>query len=418
MIKMVNAVFTLLLLLFLSGCAADAPSPIVGTPRRRTLDVRQDTPTVSDPVPIPYTVLFTQAGATISTHEPVEGAYIGAWLSPDTTHITMRSFGNLAEKSHAIFVYEMELGDEIPLSWLLHAISSDAAPLFYFRLNFNEDEKRLPAAELAELARGLGIYDIPMFLAFNPLARGHGMTPEEYVNVYRLARILFRTYAPKVAFVWVVPEGQSDATPNHPFYPGHDVVDWVGLSVQALRSRDGFGTDIPSAIAPFHHAFQRHKPIMLLPAGISHFSRIDYTYYIKEAAEEILRVYDALAGFPRVKAVIYRDANNVGARWDDMTLTRERDLMLAYAEAIACDYFLDALAQAPAVRQWLRSVYGGYEYDGTFYVGYETLTKELFLSRPGTAVEIDGRSFVDASQLALDITIDTERRIIRINLPS
>ncbi|MCL2499691.1 MAG: hypothetical protein FWE90_05050 [Defluviitaleaceae bacterium] len=409
----------MLLLLFLAGCAADAPSPIAGTPRRRTLETQRETTDETVPTPIPCTVVFTQAGASLSLHEPTEGAYLGAWLSPDFTHITLRSFGNLAEKPHALFAYEMTLGDELPLSWLLHSITSNAAPLFYLRPHPDDGEEGLPTAELTELARGLGAYDIPMFLAFFPLERDHGMAREAYINVYRLARILFRTYAPQVAFVWVAPEGQASVTPAHPFYPGHDVVDWVGLPVQALRTRGGFDTDIINRISLFHQGFQRHKPIMLLPVGVSHFSRIDYTYNINEAAAEIKRVYESIVGFPRVKAIVYRDVKNVGARWDDMTVTRERDLMVAYADAVAPDYFLSAVQpRAPIVRQWLRSDYGGYEYDGVFYVDYETLTKELFLTRPGPTVEINGRTFVDTSKLSLDITTSSEQRIIYINLPS
>jgi hypothetical protein len=409
----------LFLLLFLTGCAADAPSPIVGTPRRRTLDAPQEAISETVTGPVPYSVLFTQAGASPSLHEPAGGAYIGAWLSQSPAHITLRSFGNLTGKAHALFVCEMEAGDEIPLSWLLHAITAHAAPIFYVHPKNDDGNPVMSLAELADLARGLGAYDVPMFLAFYPLAQGHGMTPEAYISLFRLARILFRTYAPQVAFVWVPPEGQGDATPAHPFYPGHDAVDWVGLPVQALRGHGGLSMDIPRALEPFHHAFQRYKPIMLLPAGVSHFSRIDYTYYINEAADEIQRVYGALAGFPRVKAVVYRDMNNIGARWDDMSITRENDLLLAYTDAVSGGYFLSALQPRPPLfRQWLRSVFTGYENDGSFYVDYETLTGELFLTRPGEAIEINGRAFVDTANLSLDITIDTKQRIIYINLPS
>ncbi|MCL2202837.1 MAG: hypothetical protein FWB88_02715 [Defluviitaleaceae bacterium] len=415
----------LLLLLFLSGCAADTPSPFVGTPRRRTLEVAHtDATKDTEASPIAFSVLFPQAGATaLALHEPAEGAYLGAWLSPDISHITLRSFGNLAEKPHALFAYEMVLGEEIPITWILHAMAADAAPLFYLRPKEYTFAGGFPVNELIDLARALGGYNIPMFLAFFPLESGHDMTPEVYVNLFRLARILFRTYAPQVAFVWLPPEGQTDATPLHPFYPGHDVVDWVGVPALALREPEGLGESILSAIAPFHQSFQRHKPIMLLPVGVSHFSRVDYTYRISEAAQELKRVYAGLAGFPRVKAVVYRDAFRVGPRWDDISLTRERELMLAYAYAVGCGHFLSALCNAPhpphaPPRRWLRSAFHGYYYDGDFFVDMETLTSELSISRPSAPTMINGQPFASVSRLSPEITTDTQRRIIFIHLPS
>jgi hypothetical protein len=134
---------------------------------------------------------------------------------------------------------------------------------------------------------------------------------------------------------------------------------------------------------------------------------------------EIERVYAGLSGFPRVKAVVYRDANFIGPRWDDMTLTREYDLMLAYANAVSCDRFVSGLqSRPPLIRQWLRSSFYGYSYDGVLFVDAETLTTELFLPRPGTTTELGDRDFVDIGSLALDIDIHHDRRIIYINLPS
>jgi hypothetical protein len=352
-------------------------------------------------------------------HEPAAGAYLGGWLSPEFSHISVRSFGNMAEKPHAIFVCDMELGDDIPLSWLLHVMAAEAVPLFYLRPCASSLENPFPLHAVIDLARGLGAYNSPMFLAFFPLEQGHGMNAEDYVSDFRLARIFFRVYAPQVAFVWVAPEGRANTSPASPFYPGHDAVDWVALPALALRAHDGYNADILAALTPFHQAFQRHKPIMLLPLGISHFSRVDYTYNIRAAAAEIGRVYAGLSGFPRVKAVVYRDARNFGPQRDDMTLTRESELMLAYAQAVSCGHFLPAVQPLPLqFRQWLRSAFHGYLYDGNFYADCETLTSELSVSLPGATFEINNRPYVNIDLLPLDITVDRERRIIYINLPS
>ncbi|MCL2190295.1 MAG: hypothetical protein FWC16_14820 [Defluviitaleaceae bacterium] len=412
----------LFLLLLFTGCAADTPSPIVGTPRHRTIETVPAyaiDETEAIPVPIPYTVQFPQAGpagTALALHEPEEGAYLGAWLSPDFTHITLRSFGNLAERQHAIFTYEKTLGDDVPIAWLLHAIASDAVPLFYLHV---EEFSPFPFDALADLARTLGLYEKPMFLAFFPLTGTQEITAEEYIRTFRMARTIFRAYAPQTAFVWVAPQ-TGEISPTHAFYPGHDVVDWVGIPSLVLRGRDGFHTDITESFAPIHRAFQRYKPLMLLPFGVSHFSRIDYAYYIHEAAAEIERIYDALRAFPRLKAIIYRDGKNIGARWDDTTLTREREIMQAYSNAIACEHFLSSVINAPrqTERQWLRAAHHGYYYDGRLYIHYETLTRELSIPPTALQTEINGQAFVDTERLSPQITVCHTRRIIFVHLPS
>jgi hypothetical protein len=414
MIQVKKLLPLLFLLLFLSGCAVDTPS--IGTPRRRGFDVTpNDTVTETDK-PVPYSVLFTQAGATLSQHEPVEGAYVGAWLTQENPHITPRGFGNLAEKSHAIFVTEMTLGDALPIECILHAMSAEAAPLFYLFPNAKKNNPGFEIEQLITLARELSLYDIPMFMAFYPPEENQ--TREDYIYTFRLARVIFRTYAPKIAFVWVVPEGMT-AAPSHPFYPGHDVVDWVGLPVLAKRSRDGLDMDILSAIEPVHQNFQRHKPIMLLPVGISHFSRIDYIYYINETATEIESLYKNIKSFPRIKAVVYLDASNIGLRWDNMSLTRENNLMISYANAITNGHYLSNIEpRPPSIYQWLRSAFHGYFYENRLYVDAETLTAELSVSRPGITTEINNRQYIDISRLTLDISVNHERKIIYIHLPS
>jgi len=409
----------MLLLLFLSGCAQEM-APIAGTPRRRTLEMQPAAPTeAAIPKPIPYAVLFPQAGGTPALHEPGRGAYLGAWLTPGFGAASKRSFGNLAERPHGIFGYELTLGDEVSSEWMLHALSAEAAPLFILRKNPDCTAEELPLDDLIDLALFLGMYQVPVFLALFPLESTVGVNPEAYITLFRLARVIFRAYAPLVAFVWVAPEDAQAVTPSHPFYPGHDVVDWVGLSGLALRGNDGFARDVPEIIEPFHRAFMRHKPIMLLPLGVSHFSRVDYSFYIKEAAEEIQRIYAALPGFPRVKAVVYRDAFRIGPRWDDISLTREDTLMVAYARAVACSHFLSRIESPTSdFRQWLRSDFHGYYYGGLLLIDRETLTAELGLSRIPAGVSLNGRNYIEATRLAPDIRADHERRIIYIYLPS
>jgi hypothetical protein len=257
-----------------------------------------------------------------------------------------------------------------------------------------------------------------MFVAFFPQEGERGMSAEAFVSSFRIARIVFRVYAPLVAFVWVPPNGETHVTPEHPFYPGHDAVDWVGLPALALRSEVGTPPDLMEGIIPFHQNFAPFKPIMLLPLGISHFSRAGYVYYMEETAAEIEGIYSALQGLPRVRAVVWRNTLRYGPEWDALSVTRECEIREAYTRAVGDPYYLSGIRNAPQSQQWLRSEFEGFYYDGMYYVDMQTLAAELSHTHRGETVEMDGRRFVPVTQLSIPATICRTTNIIRLILPT
>jgi len=61
-----------------------------------------------------------------------------------------------------------------------------------------------------------------------------GFTASDYRKAFRNAASLFRKYAPNVALVWCPNSGLLGGEKRDvfgPFYPGDDVVDWVGLDI-------------------------------------------------------------------------------------------------------------------------------------------------------------------------------------------
>jgi len=390
---------TLLLLFFLVGCAAIDP-PFVGTPRGLSNDAVPVYAAAEAPEPQAVPVLFAQAGGMLGLHEPPLGTFLGAWQEPNA-FLSPRLFNEATEKMHAIFTHEMVLGEALPLAWILQVMAVDAMPLFILHDNPALEEEILPVEALTVLAQSLGSYNIPMFLAFFPQSSNPDKRADEFVSAFRLARIIFRVYAPRVAFVWVPPGGSAAATPAHNFYPGHDAVDWVALPALHLRPRDGTQQNLTEEILPFYEAFHRHKPIMVLPLGISHFSRAQYRYYMGEAAADIRDFYAALPAFPRIGAVVYRDLPRFGSLWDDISITRECEVREAYAQAIQHAHFISNLPDAAYVPHalpgvdWVRSAFHGYAYGGRFFVDIETIIQELNRTHHGDTVEINGRTFVD-----------------------
>lgn len=405
----------LLFLLILTGCIATTRTPTPAEPPNQLANGQECEAAVEalamaeTSAPLPFTILYAGDDITRAMYEPAAGAYLGAWLWQG---LSKPDFEAMIDRQHAVFAMEMTLGDEFPATWILQSIAARAAPVIVLRLPDTAADD-FPLVGLTLLAHELGRYNLPSFVVFNPLPPGPGMAPEDYVLLYRYARIIFRTYAPLAAFVWH--SSDNEATPENPFYPGHDVVDWVSISLLAPQGPEGFIYDIPDMLSPFYVNFQQYKPIMLLPIGVSHFSRRDYVYRVPEAAAEITRVFEAIRdGFPRVRLVVYANHGITTAQQDDFSITREQGTINAYRDVIADSHFLSRLEpggdEGPI---WMLSDFHGYYHDGQVFVDREILAGRQQRITSAQVMEINGRSFVEISLIdGLDIEVDHARQVI------
>ena len=446
MSKIMKFLVFAIVLAVLSGCATDSPAPIIGSPagQNRTRSIAAEYEEYeayeSDPEPIPFAVLHKRNNTRLAMYEPADGVYLGAWLRPDTT---FRAFENKVGKRHAVYVHEMYLDDDIPVNWLLQCIATLATPLFIvhppqhvdeisdedleaedllmpsvpsFFPFFGEIETPQPLTieeQVVILARRFGAFNLPMFVAFYP--PGHGLAADEYLTLFRYARAVFMDYAPLTAFVWVAPD--TRITPSSTFFPGNDSVDWVALPLFSGRNAYGFEKDILEDFRPFYMAFGEHKPIMLLPLGISHFSRADYVYNLHPAADEIRRVYHALGtAFPRVGMIVYGDAfiMTPGTN-DDFSITLEQDLIETYRQIIDENHFITSIDKdaSNGFRQastWVRSRFHGYYFENRVYIDTRTMENELGISAPRQTTEINGWHFVESQRIPGHTVIICETR--------
>jgi len=379
------------------------------TPIVQDYDTAIEAMAITETAPIPFTVLYAGDDIVRAVYEPTAGTYLGAWLSKD---LTKPDFEALVEKKHAVFAMEMMLGDCFPTTWILQSIAAQAAPLIVLRLPDTAADD-FPLVELTAFAYELGRYNLPAFVVFNPLPPGPGMGPEDYVLLFRYTRIIFRTYAPMAAFVWH--SSNNQATPDDPFYPGHDAVDWVSISLTAPQGPDGFVYDIPTQLTPFYVSFQQYKPIIIVPIGISHFSHRDFVYRVPQASKEIIRVYEALRdGFPRVRLVVYANNGLTTPQRDDFTITREQGTKEAYRDATADSHFLSRLetggGEGPI---WMLSPLHGYYYEGQVFIDRELLAEGRHRIPATSIAEINGRSYVNINSVPeLEIEVDHIRRVI------
>ena len=403
--KILAIIPLLLIILAFSACVTDSTTYITGEPRSRTLGGGQtrlgtanESPSDETAYPMPVSVLFPTQNMVRAMYEPSEGIHLAAWLPPA---MELRSFVAQSGHNHAAFVYELPLCQPVPTSWVLQCMSVMAAPIFVVYPPHQPCEETPIGETIAALAQAMGEFNMPMFVAFYPTTGyyGHGLAPAEYSIIFRYARAIFMHYAPQVTFVWVAPS--VNATIRNPFFPGHDAVDWIGVELLASRGSYGFTHCAIETFAPFYHMFAPHHPIMLLPLGVSHFSRHNHAYEVEEAEAEILRLYQALASFPRVGLVAYADAFGVARTGkDDFAITVEKRLVAAYNKAAYNPHFLPVLQTAESHTPRLaRSPHLGYFWQGNMYISIATLA-ELNISAPRQTVEFGGSLFVCSSRIS------------------
>ena len=392
---------------FFGGESAPEDTQVAGVDFTATVEVVAEAAS-----PIPFTILYVDLETPWAMYEPPQGAYLGAWLQP---HVGKQDFEEMAGSKHAAFVKEHTIGDDFPTTWVLQSIAAQAAPVFILRLPGNYDYD-FPLAELATFAYELGNFNLPAFIVFNPLSPGASIDSDDYVLLFRYARILFRSYAPMAAFVW---HGYDNtATPVSPFYPGHDMVDWVSIDLLSPQTADGFYVDIPNELLPFYMSFQQYKPIMVLPLGVGHFSRRDYIYRVPQAADEITRVIGVIRdSFPRVRMVVYANNGVSTPQWDNFGLMREPDLLYAYANAVGDSHFLERVVPGSTEGPMLmRSHMHGYYYGGSVFIDREFLSSTQRLPIPSSDRVINGRDFVSSSAIDwLKIITDHSGRVIYLS---
>ncbi len=216
--------------------------------------------------------------------EPDKGVYLGAAL--DSSQLKgeayaalvaqMTDFGHLAGRKQALYVHFLQFPNDAGTfgtwdrdanGWISAATFSSACdrvgatPLLTLEpmrpRTLLDWRAGSPAFEAAKaFAQGAGKWNKPLFIRF-----GHEMNgswypwgewidknenqvfdPDEatnfsganYIQAYRNVASMFRRYAPKAVLVWCPNSGLVGGGRRDPFrrwYPGDDVVDWVGLDV-------------------------------------------------------------------------------------------------------------------------------------------------------------------------------------------
>ncbi|MDQ6420069.1 glycosyl hydrolase [Paenibacillus sp. LHD-117] len=296
--------------------------------------------------------------------EPETGAYLGAYvLQDDSIGQSMERFNQLTGRDHASFFKYVGYGQPFPVKWVRDVAAAGAFPHIAWEPNNGLDEVR-DDAYLREFAAQAHDADVPILLRFASEMNGtwtsYSGNPELYKEKWRLVHDVFEEVSPNTAMLWSVL-----AMPEKPmadYYPGDELVDWVGVNIYSVRYHNGDRSypadreDPLDLLNAVYDRFSRTKLIAVSEFGASHYTTTDGKRDIGFAAQKIRRLYGALEDrYPRVKAVYYFDVNNISAfnpsrRVNDYSITGEQALLDAYGEATASNYFAGHIASAAGVK--------------------------------------------------------------------
>ncbi|MDQ2733255.1 MAG: glycoside hydrolase family 26 protein, partial [Armatimonadota bacterium] len=300
--------------------------------------------------------------------EPVHGCYVGAYTVSDYNLPAQKDpdgkkapseqvLGTLMHKHLATAFDYCSYGKPFPLEWAKSLSAHGIAPHIALEPNdglgaVNDD------AYLQAWARDAASCGGPVFLRFASEMNGdwtvyHG-NPALYREKFRLVHDVMARLAPNVAMIWCVfqsPEENWDS-----YYPGDDVVDWVGINIYSVMHHDNLRQhpawfESPGRMLEHIYAkYSSRKPIAVCEFGASH--REEISGGIEKASfasGKLLELFASLPRrFPRIKLVDLFDCDNLrygptGRKLNDYCITDCPPLMDAVRRAVAPSYFLSSV---------------------------------------------------------------------------
>ncbi len=377
-----------------------------------------------------YTLMIANPDYTLSLYEPKEGCYTGAYvLSNKKIQFNMEQFDEMTEKEHSIYIYNLRLGESFPVEWVLECISHLKTP--HIILHPPNDELPYQDFLLDRTAKEFGEFYTPMFVQFYPNPQQYKGNPEEYKQFFSKAKAAFNTYASNTAFVWSI--DSKSVYDSSIFYPGDEVVDWIGLNLYMPIYENGekIKRNQWSSIDFFYYMYQHRKPLMLSQLAVSHYSNQDHGYYIQQAVDTITELYTIVPiRYPRIKAVHYMDFNNIEVAPnqkgnDNFSITDHSILLNMYRNLIHHTHYLDMVEigeTGSRDEEWFVSAYDVYEKDKQFFICKQMLEYEWKIPIPPEweLFQINSRGEVYyplekiSSYLKFSIKIDENQKIIQI----
>ncbi len=291
-------------------------------------------------------------------HEP-SGVYFGRILA--TGALAGGGYGavNADEfEDESIISFYYSLGNDYSLeywSYLFGSHVSDGSRALLINLNFEREGEDCTAAangtydeQLIADFKFLSTLNTPVFLRIGGEMNVWGEAESnaaalcaKYVDAYRHVAALAREHCPNVALVFSPNYSSTYKLDMDSFYPGDDVVDWVGVSLYYDRysvngdtSRDEFygvgeyGNALLNVQQGVNLSRLHKKPLFLTEGGSAHtINGADTTDFAAEQAEKAMAYLPMV--YPEIKAIIYSDSD-FGGRPRDYTLYNNPAMTAAF----------------------------------------------------------------------------------------
>lgn len=299
-------------------------------------------------------------------YEPAIGCYIGAYIDFDsslpasivdqnkTEHRDPGGFEQIVGRAHSMYFFYLGYGKPLPLDWVRWLASRNK--FVHIALEPNDGLKWVNDDKyLNRLAADMGRSGARIFLRFASEMNGrwtaYHRSPSEYRRKFKLVHDIMRKRAPNVAMVWCPYCLPKESIPD--YYPGDDVVDWVGINMYNVTYHNNNPYSACEAEHPcdmldtVYNRYSSRKPIMVCEYGATHLAECKPTPMPGFACRKIGTFYNALpAIYPRVKCVNYFDSNTLqfaaDLAYNDYCVTDDPAVRAAYTIAVSSSYYLDA----------------------------------------------------------------------------
>ncbi|MEG0387855.1 MAG: glycosyl hydrolase [Niameybacter sp.] len=272
--------------------------------------------------------------------EPNQGIYTGAYVENNLAlDHDMKKFEDLVGVKQAFRVMQYQGSADVTSRQLLECLANGQTP--YIKVMMNSDYDTTPIYHLVSDLKTK--YKMPIFIELYPVD-GEVGDPEAYKAYYKTSYELIKKHLDQAVVVWSIDVEQVEQYVS--YYPGGNMVDWVGLNVYVPQYVSGvaYDTDFRTGIDLWYKTFQAEKPLMLSGVAVSHFSRVDHTYQISEASSLLNYFYETVPkAYPRVRGILYIDVDMAEVSKngkEDYTLSSQKDLVTTYHQLVSEGDFL------------------------------------------------------------------------------
>lgn len=207
--------------------------------------------------------------------------------------------------------------------------------------------------------------------------------PERFVAAYRRVHRLFDSIGVKnVSWIWCPNNGSApDESWNQPenFYPGDDVVDWIGLDGYnwgTSQSWSGWSSFYDTFKGIYNKFKTSPKPLMIAEFASTELGG-DKGKWIREAY-----LYNKLV-FPRVKAITWFNIN----KETDWRVNSTGNALSGYQAAVSDPYYLSAMVPT-AVDNQLNDIPVALRVDDAYPNPFNGQVSIPFVAARGTQVQI------------------------------